>query len=369
MGQRYRGVSLFSGAGGMDVGFEMAGVDVIWANECDKDACDTYDANHPGIVHRGYIQDFMDELETLKGVDIIFGGPPCQGFSVAGKMDPTDERSTLIWSFLNAVKRVNPRVFVCENVKALGSLAKWKYVRQEFLLRADKLGYKCSYVVLNSKDYGVPQNRERVFFIGARGKNIDREMLIKFFAAKTQPPRTVREVIKGLGPAGSHSNSEVCNAKITIATKPVLRRSPYAGMLFNGLGRPLELDGYSATLPASMGGNKTPIIDEELLHGNANNDWVREYHKHLWAGGEPLPFSGAPTRLRRITVHEAALIQTFPEDYIFCGSKSSKYRQIGNAVPCNLAKAVAEVALEVISGKHRMRCKNEERHQGMLDLR
>ncbi len=114
-------------------------------------------------------------------------------------------------------------------------------------------------------------------------------------------------------------------------------------MIFNGMGRPLNIDEASNTLPASMGGNKTPIIDEEYLYGDAEENWVVEYHKGIMDKNIMPHFDIAPKRLRRLTINEAALIQTFPEDYKFKGSKSSIYRQIGNAVPCLLAQVVAEV--------------------------
>lgn len=124
-----------------------------------------------------------------------------------------------------------------------------------------------------------------------------------------------------------------------------MRKSPYAGMYFNGQGRPVDVDGYANTLPASMGGNKTPFVDEEYLYGNAVNDWVADYHKGLM-DGNIMPRNGeAPDRLRRLTVKEAARLQTFPDDYIWCGNKGSVYRQIGNAVPCRLAEAVAKAVL------------------------
>ena len=119
-------------------------------------------------------------------------------------------------------------------------------------------------------------------------------------------------------------------------------------LTFNGLGRPVLLDGFSATLPASMGGNKTPIIDEECLHGGLK-PWVEEYHGKLLEGFEPV-FGEAPARLRRLTVDEAIRIQTFPVNYEFVGGTSAIFRQIGNAVPCKLAEAVAKALLEILSG-------------------
>jgi DNA (cytosine-5)-methyltransferase 1 len=111
-------------------------------------------------------------------------------------------------------------------------------------------------------------------------------------------------------------------------------------LLFNGQGRPLNPDGYSCALHASMGGNKTPMIDQDHCYFGQDS-WVEWYHGHLTAGGAPL--ATAPKRLRRLTIDEAIRIQTFPPDYQFIGSQSSIYRQIGNAVPCDLAQVVATV--------------------------
>ena len=151
--------------------------------------------------------------------------------------------------------------------------------------------------------------------------------------------------------AGHTGGPHTCTARITLAGSPVMRKSPYAGMIFNGMGRPLNLDGVSATLPASMGGNKTPIIDEEMLRNPSAEDWVKEYHGKLWRKEIEAEFGPAPERLRRISIVESAAIQTFPQDYKFCGSKSAIYTQIGNAVPCSLAQTVATAVTEVIFGK------------------
>lgn len=346
----YTGISLFSGAGGMDVGFRNAGINILWANELDRDASDTYEANHPScILRRGDIRESLDELAGFTGVDVLFGGPPCQGFSVAGKMDPDDERSTLIWAFLDAVKLVQPKAFVCENVKALATLQKWQKVKEKFLSKAHELGYSCYPFVLNSAQFGVPQKRERVFFIGFLQKQLNPSKMWSRIKHQERPLMSVREAISHLGPAGNSTNPLTCTARITLAEKPVMRKSPYAGMIFNGLGRPLDLDQACATLPASMGGNKTPIIDEALLYKMAEDDWVVEYHQALRDKKITPQFGEAPSRLRRLTIKEATLIQTFPKDYIFCGSKSSVYRQIGNAVPCLLAEAVAKATIQELA--------------------
>ena len=348
MKYKYTAVSLFSGAGGMDVGFANAGFNILCANDIDADSCETYQLNSTGtVVINGDLCDHLQDLENFKGVDVIFGGPPCQGFSVAGKMNPADPRSSLLLKFLEVVERLQPKLFVCENVKALATLQKWSHVREEFHRIAYKAGYDCEYIVLNASNFGVPQVRERVFFIGAKKGNLP--PLQKFFRALERKSPTIRETIAHLGRAGTQFNSRVCHAKITLAANPVMRRSPYAGMLFNGLGRPVKLAGYSATLPASMGGNKTPIVDEEELHGGKSS-WVEQYHKNLLEGKKP-EFTQAPSRLRRMTIDEAALIQTFPKNYVFAGRKSSIFRQIGNAVPCKLAQAVGTVVLGILNGE------------------
>lgn len=341
-----RAISLFSGAGGMDVGFKQAGFEVIAANEIDNYACQTFKANHSDtILYEGNVTHYMQELGSFANVDVVFGGPPCQGFSVAGKMDRSDPRSQLVFSFAEVIESVRPRAFVMENVKALASLEKFALIRQQLIERFTKAGYAVTVTTLNAKDFGVAQSRERVFFIGIR-QAINPITLTSFRKFHAAPP-TLREVIMPLGKAGSPSNNKVCKAKITLATKPVLRQSPYAGMLFNGQGRPLNPDGWASTLPASMGGNRTPIIDEAHLFHNAK-PWVEEYHLHLMKGGKPYPTNDASASLRRLTIDEVALLQGFPATYQFLGPQSKVFSQIGNAVPCKLAQVVATVVYQTL---------------------
>lgn len=350
MNKNLTGLSLFTGAGGMDVGFENAGVNIVFANEIVAAAADTYKANRKNCnMVNADIYSILDTLHQYAGTDIVFGGPPCQGFSVAGKMDPNDERSKLIFTFLDVVERVRPRAFVMENVKALGALEKWKPVRAKYLNRCEELGYSVAYFILNATEYGVPQKRERVFFIGFRDEEIDTAKLEQLLLEQKNQAPILRDLLKPLGRAGSTENPNTCTARITFATNPIMRKSPYAGMYFNGQGRPMDIDGYANTLPASMGGNKTPFIDEEYLHGDAESDWVVDYHKGLMDGSIIPEFCEAPKRLRRITVTEAAKIQTFPDDYVFCGNKGAVYTQIGNAVPCKLAESVARAVVSYMT--------------------
>lgn len=343
--ERLTAVSLFSGAGGLDVGFEKAGIDTVFANEFDHDAAEAWRINRPekaSVMVEGDIHDHLKELKAYAGVDILFGGPPCQGFSVAGKMDPNDERSQLVWLFMDAVEILKPKVFVMENVAALGVLDKWESVRKGIVKRGKKLGYDVTYRVHHTPDYGVPENRDRVIFLGVR-KDVGKSDLFytKLDAFKMEPV-TAREVIISAGAFGSEENPQTCTANVTLASRPVMRKSPYAGMLVNGAGRPIDLNGIAPTLPASMGGNKTPIVDEVSLHDASIPNWFETYHAGLVSGtinpGEPT----VPKTIRRLTIKECAAIQTFPSGYQFSGKKTKQYKQIGNAVPCRFAEAVAK---------------------------
>ena len=340
---RHLVVSLFSGAGGLDMGFVMEDFNIVWANDLDADACKTYASNIGDHIHCGDIERFMDDLARYRGkIDLLIGGPPCQGFSVAGKMNPDDPRSQNVWRYLKALETIRPRAFLMENVKALGVLEKWGGIREKLLAGMRELGYNANYVVVNASDYNVPQNRERVLFVGFledSTEDMDLSSLLKPYRVKSP---TVKDVLLRLDRPGTGGNTHVCNARITFCTRPVMRKSPYAGMLFNGVGRPIRIDGYCATLPASMGGNKTPFIDEDELYNGAES-FVEQYHKGLSNGTVVPEFKEAPARLRRLTVEEAAAIQTFPDGYKFAGARSSMYKQIGNAVPCNLARQVAKM--------------------------
>ena len=352
---KLRAISLFSGAGGLDIGAIMAVAKILWANDKMNDAYESYTRNIGQHIHLGDVNSFIPTLSEYKGnIDLLIGGPPCQGFSVAGKMNVNDDRSKLIWSYADAIEAIEPKAFIMENVKALGTLAKWEPTRKALLKRMQDLGYSVNYCILNASDYDVPQARERIFFVGFKGDSFaspDLEQMMRPYRVKAQ---TVREALSVLDRAGTGNNTNVCNAKITLTANPVLRKSAYAGMLFNGLGRPLKLDGYSATLPASMGGNKTPIIDEEALYNNSRA-WVEDYHQRLMKDTAIAKSTTVPSFLRRITVDEARVLQTFPVDYKFAGSQSSQYTQIGNAVPCNLAKSVCKMVIDVLDGKAKIK--------------
>jgi len=286
-------------------------------------------------MHVGSILGLPDEVLPMTGsADLVIGGPPCQGFSVAGKMDPNDARSSHVFHFMDVVARVQPRAFVMENVKALYWNRRWDLIRGRLRARADDLGYRSALVLCNAAHYGVPQARERMLFIGVRDSD-----LVTLEPTTADRPPTLRMALDQLPRYGEPGNDSICRAKVTPAKEPIMRRSPFAGMMFNGAGRPMDLDSPAPTLPASMGGNKTPIVDQDQIDSGAK-PWILDYHARLWNGGKPL--QSVPKRLRRITVEEAAAIQTFPLGLEWRGPQSAQFRQIGNAVPPRLALAAAE---------------------------
>lgn len=337
----YTAVSLYAGAGGLDWGFARAGFELLWAIDSDLQAVETYRENlGDHIVHGELPGDGPTDLAP----DLVLGGPPCQGFSVIGRMDPDDPRSRHVHHFLDVVEQLGPRAFCMENVKALADSPRWETVREDLIDRATALDYEVALFVLNAADYGVAQARERTFFVGLRGGT----PLCPVPTTKASPP-TVKDVLSALPRFGEPGNRTGTTAKVVPAGRPVMRPSPHSGsLLFNGSGRPLRLDGAAKTLPASMGGNATPIIDQDELEHGAD-PWVVGYHRRLCQGRAPNRH--APSRLRRITVEEAAALQSFPRDWKWRGPKGAIYRQIGNAVPPALAESVAvslRQALEVV---------------------
>lgn len=338
-------VSVFSGAGGLDLGFTQAGFASIYATDIDVDSMATYAAwkteevsKRPELYEGGHTIEVAD-IKDLKALpakaDVVIGGPPCQGFSVAGRMDPSDPRSQRVWDFFRVVDKVQPRAFVMENVPALAENTRWTNIKVGMMAAAHSMGYATSLHILDASHYGVPQARRRMFFIGIKAD--EAVAAPKPTTEKMPPPAWL--ALDSLPPWGTPGNDTVCSAKVVPAKNPVLRKSPYAGMLFNGQGRPMDIHKPSLTIPATMGGNRTPIIDQHQLVAGGNN-WAEEYHADLMTGTPPLSDS-VPSRMRRITVEEAAALQSFPQGMHWAGEQTSQYHQIGNAVPPKLAFHVA----------------------------
>lgn len=342
--------SLYSGCGGLDLGLAKAGFAPVWANEIDEHAVETY--NRISLVrdrqwaapaslftgHRAFPGDVEIAWRYLPpegSVTLLAGGPPCQGFSRAGKMDPRDPRSRHVYRFMDAVDKVRPRAFIMENVPHLATSPRWKPVFEELRRRAGRIGYQVHLMILNAADYGVAQHRERMFLVGLPPSATFREPFPLGWRI------TAYDVLAAVPPLGETGNTHPCTARVTLARKPVLRASPYAGMLFNGQGRLINLNAPAPTLPATMGGNRTPVIDLGQLARNVP-PWLVEYHSMLMAGGEPLAGLPPEAEMRRLSVEEAAALQSFPWDMPFQGPLTAMFRQVGNAVPPMLAWYVGQ---------------------------
>jgi DNA (cytosine-5)-methyltransferase 1 len=246
-------------------------------------------------------------------------------------MDPKDLRSQEVYRFFEVVAKLKPKGFVMENVPSLAIGTRFREIRESLIKKAQGLGFKTQLMILNSAHYGVAQSRKRMFLVGLRG------IAPSIPSPSTyNNPYTVRETVAGLG---NLDEQDHCQAQIVLAKNPILRSSPYAGMMVNGAGRPLNLEAPALTLPASMGGNRTPIIDQQALEHPEQENWFVSYHKHLSKKGKVA--LNVPAHLRRLTVQEAQALQSFPKEWKFVGPIGAKFRQIGNAVPCQLAYHLA----------------------------
>jgi len=316
-----KAIDLFAGAGGLSLGLKNAGWDVVAAVEVDKYAVATHHQNFPNT--KGLRCDVRDvDWSKYQDIDLVAGGPPCQPFSVSGKQLGQQDMRDMVPEFVRVVSEVLPRAFVMENVKGLAS-AKFKDYLDKAVGVLKALGYNVNHAVLNSADHGVPQFRERLFVVGIRDGEFK-------FPKPTHGPGYKHPWVT-VADALAYAPYDTPNAaKVVYCKNPILRKSPNAGMLVNGKGRPLNLNMPSMTIPASAGGNRTHIIDRDNV--------LFEYHASLMKGGKAR--AGLVDGCRRLTLRECARIQGFPDSFDFIGPKSKQYSQVGNAVPPLLAEAV-----------------------------
>ncbi|WP_431108506.1 DNA (cytosine-5-)-methyltransferase [Winogradskyella poriferorum] len=323
--KEYKVLELFAGAGGLAIGLEKAGIKCVALNEIDKWACQTLRKNRPnwnvleGDIKSFSFQNYKDE------VDIVTGGFPCQAFSYAGKkLGLEDARGTLFYEFARVVKEVNPLICVGENVKGLLSHDKGKTLKGMISI-LEEIGYNVVPVkVLKAVNYKVPQKRERLILVGVR-KDID---------VKYEYPKPYQSIynLKDALKKGKLYNSDVPKsdgAKYPESKKVILDLVPPKGYW-----RDLPLDIQKEYMGKSfyLGGGKTGMArrigwDEPSLTLTCSPAQKQTERCH-------------PDETRPFTVREYARIQTFPDDWKFAGSTSQQYKQIGNAVPCNLGKEV-----------------------------
>lgn len=322
-------VDLFAGAGGLSLGLKMAGWQTKVASDYDAQACETYRRNFQGVeVVQGDVQK-IDWTPLRNKIDLVAGGPPCQPFSVAGNQRAAADARDMLPEFVRAVDEIQPAVFLMENVAGLVASRHLDYFTQKIQL-LEQLGYEVDFKVLNAAHYGVAQERKRVIVIGSKR--------LKPVFPRATHGTALRAFISAQEALAEAPHDEPNLAIVTYAKSPVLRPSPWAGMLVNGGGRPINLGEPSQTIPASAGGNRTHIVDEAGI--------LLDYHAHLIAGGGPR--KGLVQGVRRLTIRESASLQSFPNSFAFSGPRSAQYRQIGNAVPPLLGRAIGKALIRAM---------------------
>lgn len=343
-------IDLFAGVGGLSLGFEMRGFNVLVANEYDKSIAAAYTANHKStkmIVGDITSLDLDKTFGQYKGkVDVVIGGPPCQGFSQKGQRKTIhDERNFLFKYYVAVVKLVSPKYFVMENVPNLLT-AEGGYFRKEIEELFNDMGYSLQYGVLNASDYGVPQNRRRAVIIGKLGG--DAPCLPK----PKSNTVTIWNAISDLAflESGEGQDEQAYKMPPESEYEKLLRKN--SEVLYNHVATKhsaLALERL-ALIPPNAGREVLP--KEHLTKSIYSGTWTRMRKDEISVTITTrfdTPSSGKfthPFLNRAITVREAARIQSFPDTFRFVGNKGSQMKQVGNAVPPLLAAAVAEVIMK-----------------------
>lgn len=328
---KFKSIELFAGAGGLALGLEMAGFDHLGLIEFDKYAAATLKKNRKkwnvlcedieDVAQRDLEKEFGIKKKEL---DLLSGGAPCQSFSYAGKrLGLEDTRGTMFYHYATFLKKLQPKMFLFENVKGMLSHDKGKTFKT-ILSVFEEQGYEVTYSVLNAVDYNVAQKRERLIVIGIRK---DLKNVINFnFPEKKEKKLVLRDVLLNVPESEGATYSEE-KAKIFELVPP------------GGYWRDIDPKIAKEYMKScwDMGGGRTGILrrlslDEPSLTILTTPQMKQTERCH-------------PLEVRPFNVRESARIQSFPDDWIFEGSMANKYKQIGNAVPCNLAK---EVGMEII---------------------
>lgn len=338
----YKVLDLFCGCGGLSEGFRLAGFDIMGGIDFNQSAIDTYKYNFKDAtaicadLSKFSDDDISYHYPDLHKLDIIIGGPPCQGFSNANRYQSEDEdpRNRLFFEFVKFVDRANPKVVLIENVKGLITLANGIF-KDDIVNRFGNLGYKVTFKILNAADYGVPQNRYRVFFVGKKnGQKFE-------FPDKYPYQVSTSEALSDL-PTLEDGITKEKYEKETITDYQRQMRNNQTN-LFN----------HEPTKHTEV----TKQIISKIPDGGSIRDlpddfWnIRRYNKAFQRMNSLLPSNTVDTGHRNYfhykenripSVRENARLQSFPDDFIFYGSKTSQYKQVGNAVPPLLAYAIAK---------------------------
>lgn len=342
---RYNVLDLFCGCGGLSKGFEEAGYNVIIGVDFEQSALDTFIRNHNGAVglrlDLALPESFDTINETVNGrnVDVIVGGPPCQGFSLTGPRNFDDNRNKLYFAMIETVRRFKPKAFMIENVPGMANLYKGE-VKDEIVRRFTQMGYSVSYKIVCAADYGVPQIRKRLVFIGLRDSEIPFEFPKPYLTVENY--LTCEDAISDLPPLVDTLGEEIGSYESEPKNEFQRKMRGDSVVLHNhtAINHKQFVKDVIALVPD--GGNYKdlpPGVGESRIFHMA---WTRLNSK--------LPARTVDTGHRNLfhykwnrcpTVRESARIQTFPDNFVFLGNRGQQNKQVGNAVPVLLAKTIA----------------------------
>ena len=349
-------IDLFSGCGGLSKGFMDAGCRVLLGADVDQAALDSFEKNHPGSIglRRSLAEeatfDRMREIIGDRKVDLIVGGPPCQGFSLTGPRNFDDERNKLYLSYIKAVEMFRPKGFLIENVPGMATLYKGM-VKDEILKRFTRLGYNIDCRILCAANYGVPQTRRRLVFIGVR-KELN---AVSFPRPLLEPSEyvTSREAIDDLPPL-----TDCLGEEVSRYDRPP--RTQYQKLM---RGSCTILSNHTATAHKDFvkeviaqvpeGGNYKDLPKGVGEHRRFHMAWTRcDGHKpsRTIDTGHRNYFHYEYNRIP--TVRECARLQSFPDDFVFIGTRTQQYRQVGNAVPPLLGFVLAKHLMGLVEGRN-----------------
>jgi DNA (cytosine-5)-methyltransferase 1 len=337
-------IDLFSGVGGLSLGFEWEGFESVAAIDFWDDAIKTYNHNRLNKVGmtidiKKFNDDVLPDILKKNKIDGVIGGPPCQGFSTARLSNATDkiheinkDRNHLYLEFFRTVEIVKPKFFVIENVRGLVSANQGAFVN-DIIERFGNLGYNVEFKILNASDYGVPQNRQRVFFVGLKKRKY-------IFPEKLDFKISTKDAISDIIKTNEKEIQEYSCSALNDFQKMMRKKSKH---LKN---HEVTIHNEQTTKVISMvpdGGNIKSLPPEY---------WnIRKYNKAFQRMNSKLPSNTIDTGHRNYfhyeanripTARESARIQSFPDSFEFLGTKGSQYKQVGNAVPPLLAKALAK---------------------------
>ncbi|WP_018250279.1 DNA cytosine methyltransferase [Orenia marismortui] len=315
-------ISLFAGCGGLDLGFEQAGFNVIWANEYNKKIWATYEENHKQteLDKRSIVDIESEEIPKATG---IIGGPPCQSWSLAGSMGGIDDnRGKLFYEYIRILRDKQPEFFLAENVPGIISKRHIKEFNK-IISMLEETGYNVTYKKLDSSDYGVPQSRKRVFIIGYRK---DLNLKFDFNNVKKREIVTLKEAIGDLPKPLPAKEKNYTNGDDLEINGHEYFIGNFSSR-FMSRNRRRGWDEVAYTIEASGRHAK--------IHPSAGE--MTKVEKDKWIFDESKPY-------RRLSIRESARIQTFPDDFKFIYERlNDGYKMIGNAVPVKLSKVLAEV--------------------------